>query len=279
MKPSHKPQWFLLLLLVALVPGCANNAKLLSKVPDCTSSLEGYLHSSPVWAGNPSVLIIRRMRDPEVLDGVIMEKREDGILFDQDRISRFVDPEPKLYPYKNIIAAVDEKLRVIHGDLPKDYTRTWGMDLELEDGASKPLHIKLKPNEYFGYCVPPGLYYVGSVRFSTSDGDRDRSVGPPRLKIRIQENRSNYIGDVYLHGDLPDSSRLIAIPYRAESRAGLASMGLVGAVMTILQPGGYHYIDVVDKSPFLHNGKREGVVSLLQRADEFREQKPDRLDR
>jgi hypothetical protein len=268
----------LLLSVVPIMAGCTSKAVLLTNAPDCTSSVEGFLHSPAVWMGNPSVLIRKRMNTLEVVDGVIVEQQYDGIVFDQDRVSPFFDPGPELYPYEDLVAAVDEHRKVIHGELPKEYTRIWALELHVrpvDQPKARTLRMSFKPNERFGYCVPPGVYEVKRILFVTRDGDKDEGVQFPELRLSVQENHSNYIGDLYLNAAGSDTSRAISIPYKVLARpnqgAALGAMfgpagGVLHAVAKATAGTATHALYVENRSPFKFYwtpDDPDGVVNLL----------------
>jgi hypothetical protein len=191
------------ILLVLLLTGCASSLSRINNSPQCTTTIEGFLHSGlRAWLGPRPCIIVRDFGKHDFWFGEILEVRDDGVVFDQNRISALSDPKPEFIRYKDTIAVIDEHGGVLHGKVPKDYSRTFALELELScvsDVDVDPVKLKLEQNEPFGFCIEPGIYQVTNIRFDGENDYEDEAVAFPTLRIDIHDSVSNYIGDIYLN--------------------------------------------------------------------------------
>ncbi len=267
-----------LFLLVAylLLAGCATTKiPTLEEKQDCLTSVEGFFHSRDVWAGRRPALILKSDQK-KALGGELISYDENGVTFDASRQGPFYDPEKKYYPYKDVKTLIGHKGEVLYGQLPKDATVSWGLQLSLvprKNRDQKSLKLELKPNEPFGYCLQPGIYFVKEVYFIDKHKNMDKAVDFPDLFIHVEKNTSNYVGDIYLDPLEINQEEEIALPYKIHSRpkdafnAGFLG-GLVGGALyaaSISAKGiiGQHSIIVKEDKDFRHKGYNSKNVSLL----------------
>ncbi len=259
-----------------LTTGCATTkVATLEKRPDCETSVEGFFHSQNVWAGRRPALILKSNKK-KALGGELISTDENGVRFDVSRQGPFYDPEEEYYPYKDVKTLIGHKGEILYGQLPKNATVSWGLQLSLiprKNRDQKPLKLELKPNESFGFCLQPGTYFIKDVYFIDKHKNMDKAVDFPDLFIHVKRNASNYIGDIYLDPLEYNPEKEIVLPYKIHSRprdafnAGFLG-GLVGGALhaaSISAKGiiGQHSIIVKENKNFRQKGYKTKNVSLL----------------
>lgn len=192
---------FSLLTVFASIAGCGAGLKGISNSPDCRTTIEGALYSQQKWHGNGPMIVMQQMGDVKIWKGTIIERRDDGVVFDRDRVGVLVDPEPKFYKYDDITALIDESGTLVQGSLPESLAPNWGLEFTLKslnDSRMAPLKMKMMPGETFGYCIPAGRYEVTGICFISGRGDRVVATSYPDIQFQMREGAANYIGDIYL---------------------------------------------------------------------------------
>jgi hypothetical protein len=158
----------------------------------------------------------------KVVTGEIVSMDDNGVTFDPTGEGQLRDPKPEYFSFDKIMTLIDENGEAIHGTIPKEYSRAYALELHLtpaDPSASKEIALLIEPNVRFGLCVPPGRYTVSGIHFR-NDFQKivDAGMEYPPMTVTVEENRSNYIGDLYLDcGDATDRE-LIIIPYKIEHR-------------------------------------------------------------
>ncbi|NOX90783.1 MAG: hypothetical protein GXO77_17420 [Calditrichaeota bacterium] len=225
---------FSILVLLILFLGCSPKAITLSDYPRCKSTVEGFYHYRSRWNGKFPVLFKKKDRKIIPVYGKILEQKEDGFLFDPKRQGPLYDPEPEFFPNEKIVAVIDSSNKIIFGELPEKYKRTWELFLFVKNMDVKGSEIKvleLKPNKRFGFCLVPGNYHIKKIRFKNNEGLIDEALDLPNLYFSVESNSVNYIGDIYL--DFYDKkNNVIYLPYKnVYNPSEVAIAGVMGGAI------------------------------------------------
>lgn len=203
--------------MISILYGCESvKAPSLKKDSICTSSIEGYFFCEPFWQHRVPALITK---DEELIFGHIIEINKESVLFDPKRESPIYNPKPKYFKNEDINLLLNESGNLIIGKIPKKYQNQWEMYFYLQNENRQddpPYKLKLKPNQRFGYCIPPGSYYISSFVFKDKYKNKVNGVYFPRLEIIIEEGISYYLGDYYLDQNIPDFDLEVIIPCSLE---------------------------------------------------------------
>lgn len=277
------------LLIMSTIIGCATSKiPSLKHRPDCETSVEGYYYCVDPWQRSKPALIIRHGTGMKILTGEIMSQDAKGVTFKPKGEGYIAEPDPEYFKFKNIEALIDENGEVAYGIIPDQFSRAYALELHLtprDDPESKPIKLVLEPNKQFGFCVPPGNYIVSEIQFRNDYQKMvDEGVDIPRLEVRVEENHSNYIGDIYMDcGDLRREDP-IAIPYKIKHRpseamndfiAGAAA-GAIGAGLAAasgsspaLPKGviGIHTIYIEENDEFAMKGKSTKINNIIIKKD------------
>lgn len=204
----------------------------------CQATIEGFFYYEDYWYGDKPLLTTMGVgRQKEFLKGKILEITDEGVVFDQDRVSPVYKPEPRLFLNREIYSLIDENGEIIIGEFPNSKIQTEYLDLIIRrDATNAELQkLRLKPNKPFGYCITPDSYTVESIIWKRKSGDIDRTAVEPVGKFMVNNNEVNYLGTISI-GRIPvknvDTLSLpIKIIHRA-AQAGVANQfGLVGALV------------------------------------------------
>ena len=211
------------LLPVFLFYNCASTRILtLRQNPGCETSVEGFYHCPEPWDKAKPAIIIRQGMHMKILTGDIVSQDDKGVTFDPGGEGYIGDPKPEYFRFDKIEALIDENGELVHGSIPAVYSRAWTLELHLrpqDDPEAGSITLLLRPNERFGLCVPAGNYIVSKMQFKNDHRMMvDEGVDIPKLTISVAENRSNYIGDVYLDCGDESLQELIVVPYKIAHR-------------------------------------------------------------
>lgn len=195
-------------IMICLLPffnlySCASSRILtLRQNPGCRTSVEGFYRCFEPWDKAKPAVIIRQGRDLKIISGEIVARDDEGVTLDPSGEGYIGDPEPEYFKFDKIEALIDGNGDVEYGKIPEMYSGAYALELHLQlqdDPESEPVVVLLKPNERFGLCTPPGDYIVSTMRFKNDYRSvTDEGVDVPKLRISVMENRSNYIGDIYM---------------------------------------------------------------------------------
>jgi hypothetical protein len=213
------------LLTAFIFCNCASTRILtLKQKPGCETSVEGYYHCAEPWNKAKPAIIIRQGRDMKIITGQIVSQDDRGVMFDPGGEGYIGDPKPEYFKFDKIEALIDENGEVARGSIPVMYSRAYALELQLrpkDDPEAGSITLQLKPNERFGFCVPPGNYVVSKMQFKNDYRKMvDEGVDIPNLTILVEQNKSNYIGDLYLDCGDENLHVPIVIPYKIVHRAG-----------------------------------------------------------
>jgi hypothetical protein len=208
--------------------------------PNCTSVVEGSFQSKTIYDGKVPVLIFNKStKDGASIYGKILSVTNEGVMFDQDRISPFVDPEPKLFPLDQIACVIDSNEIVVYGTIPNRKAMVWNMDIIMnrnDDTTQKPLKFELTAGEKFSFCVPPGKYSAKEIYFNHGE-DIDEGVLIPVFSFVVSPQKVNYIGELRLDVDSANTTGVSLVPYKMRHRSSSgwgAMFGLVGGIAEVL---------------------------------------------
>ena len=211
------------LILAFIFVNCASNRIwTLDQNPGCETSVEGYYHCREPWDKTKPALIIRQGMHMLVIGGEIVSRDDKGVTFDPDGKVFTGDPKPEYYPFDEIEALIDENGKLLYGTIPEKYSRSYALELHLisqDTTKSESVKLLLKPNRRFGFCVPAGNYIVSKLQFKNDYmGIIDEGVDIPEFRISVAENKSNYIGDIYLDCGKGDLNDPVLIQYKIARR-------------------------------------------------------------
>lgn len=211
-----------LTLSLILVNCASNRIWTIDQTPDCKTSVEGYYHCEEPWYKTKPAMIIRQGTRMLVIGGEIVSRDDNGVTFDANGEVFTGDPEPEYYPFKDIEALIDDDGEVVYGTIPDMYSRSYALELHMtskDTTESKSLKLLLKPNRRFGFCVPAGDYIVSKIQFKNDyNGIIDEGVDIPCFSVSVVENKSNYIGDIYMDCGEDDLEDPIVIQYKMARR-------------------------------------------------------------
>ena len=246
--------YLLLSLLIFFACSGARKAVTTSKSPDCPTVVEGFFYSKKTWDHKVPALIIKTENGEKTVTGKSIEQTSEGIVFDPDKEGPFYNPPELLYAYDEIIFAIDENLRILHGELPEGHTTIWNMEFVIvpaEKPNAKPIRLPLKANERFSYCLEPGHYTVKSFVFKNKKGYVDNGFVVQSMEFDVERGKLNYIGDLYLNYEPYDHPDVYLIPYKVHYRPShtylATTFGLVGSLLseTVLKgAAGVHALSV-----------------------------------
>lgn len=236
-------------ILITFLTSCSTTelTKYDSQNP-CFTTIEGIFKSSiPKWNGETPILVMNRVgSDPERLSGKVVEIRENGVLFDEDRRSAIHNPEPAFYAKDEIHSFVDENGKLVFGEnLHYDHTvkqLKLIFNSKLKDSID-PYSFKAKQDEIFSYCITPGSYEIDKILVQRGKGYQDISKKNIGLEFTVENSKSNYLGTLYLdYQDSLISATSFNIPLKMHSRPEGTSyavmFGLVGATTYMLSNKG-----------------------------------------
>jgi hypothetical protein len=241
--------------LLACIAGCTSrNALTTKESQDCQAVVEGTFRSFPVFSPietYPYLVLKKANGEFEHISGKILGIDSSGILFDQDKVSAFYDPEPKVYPYQEIQYAVDSTPRVIYGPTPQALEKVCDIRLVLihaEDSSGQPLSFSIENGERFSFCVDSGTYFLKEIHFQ-SGSDIDSGAILPKMSFHAAGKSVNYIGNFLLDRD----SSACAIPYKMEKRPARVLLptlfGLTGSAIQALTTNygviGFHRFRII----------------------------------
>jgi len=217
-----------------LFASCIPNPYLLENNPKCTSSVEGYYHAPFEVKVEKSTLVLKK--EPRaILYGKIVEFNDQGVLFDQPKQGPFYDPEPIFYKSDDILTLIDDNQKILFGEQIPSLVTTTKLLLyvkKVNDANAKTINLSLKPNQAFGFCLNPGLYKIEKLIFKYyPTNNLDRGVKFPPLYFQVDENTSNYIGDIFLN---PTDSigAMFNVPYKILDRPEVSvSVGIAGGAV------------------------------------------------
>lgn len=274
-------------LCAAALVGCASTKiPTLSQRPGCKTSVEGFYHCNDPWDKAKPAIIIRQGMHAKIISGKIVAMDDKGVTFDPTGKGQLRDPGPEYFKFDKTEALIGEDGKILHGSVPDEHSRAFALELLListDSPQAEMIRLLLKPNKRFGFCVPPGNYRVTQCLFRNDYREIiDRGVNIPGLTISVKENRSNYIGDIYMDCGDTEQQDLIIIPYKIEHRPssaardamfGWAVGGVIGiAVAAYMQTDlpkdciGAHALYVVDKEDFKTQGSsaRFNAIMILE---------------
>jgi hypothetical protein len=230
--------FYLLFISLGLIQfiGCAGSmAPLLEKVPNCTSSLEGFYYCPESWQGEKPAMIVKEGSEYRLIKGKILSRDENSVEFDPKREGPFYDPEPRHFKFQEIEALIGNDGEIIYGVIPRIYSKSFDLELHLSPANASDktiVKVKLKPNQRFAYCVKAGEYTVGEIFFIDQKKNTDRAVDFPKLTIKIEDNKSNYIGHLILNPQNTQLKNPIILPYKIVSRPEQATAaGILGGAI------------------------------------------------
>lgn len=204
----------------------------------CPAIIEGYFHYEGNWFGEKPLLTTRGVgRNKEFRTGKIIEITDEGVVFDQDRVSPVYNPEPRLFLNREIHSLVDNNGEIIIGEFPNRQIRTEYLDLVIRrDVPDADLEIvRLRPNELFGYCITPDTYTLVNINWKRVNGDIDGTAFSPVGRFEVRDNEVNYLGWLSLGGSPLENSNTLSLPlrivHRAQGSALASQFGLVGALL------------------------------------------------
>lgn len=256
---------------------CATTqAPTLEKQPECTSSVEGYYYCPDSWDGNKPALVLKKGNRFEIEQGHIVSRDKEGVTFDATGRGLY-DPKPKYYPYDKIQVLIGNEGQVLAGKIPERMSKAFSIQLSLYSTTQpqdKPIDLMLKPNEQFGFCVPPDNYVIKKILFIDGQKNIDEGVNFPDLTLRVLPNQSNYIGHLLLNAQKNGLKNPIIIPYKIVSRPKSSSNaafwgGMLGtmihsAVMASKGIIGEHKLYIGSFQKFESKGKNPLKKSVLQ---------------
>lgn len=232
--------------------GCTDYAVSTKKNPNCTTVVFGRFYSPQKWIGKYPALIVKENYEAKAFFGDIIKTDSAGIWFNRTK-EGFLFSKPRYYEYKNVLCVINDRNEIVYGSIPKKYHGTWDIDIEIKpkaDPNGKMLTLKLEANQEFSFCLQPNEYRIIGLTFKRGNDYVDYAAAPTNLTFIVNENRVNYVGDIYLDSLVTDSVHQIVC--RIGARPSDATMGvmfgLIGAALLELSRSGdriEHTIGVV----------------------------------
>lgn len=179
---------------------------------ECQSVIGGFLHSNISFNGKgPALLLHDKPWKKKVLFGSIAKIDSEGIWFEPKEDYCAFCPKVRLYPYSEIACVIDSANTIIYGGLPNKNTNIWGMYFEIIREAvpnDELVGIFLEANKSFSYCLSPGIYTVKNIRFFSNRTYQDEVTLLPKIIIQVDQDKYNYLGDIFLDYQTEDTSDL-----------------------------------------------------------------------
>jgi hypothetical protein len=260
-----------------ILTSCGPEVKILTPNSKCQTTVEGFYHVRVYmkWSEEAPTLFWKSKGQLHGVSGKILEINDEGVLFDPRREGPFYDPKPKFFPKDQIVTLIDSARHVILGEIPEKYTDGWQMVLWVKNVSLKNTEViplKLLPNSPFGFCMVPGLYHIERIQFKNKVGIIDEGLEIPNLFFKVERNKANYIGDLYLDPKEFDQS-VIGISYKnvyspkeafwAGAIGGLWGSALYHAYKAAKGADGVHFLMIKKNENFKSILKRPLTVNLL----------------
>ncbi|MDD5529486.1 MAG: hypothetical protein PHX21_05590 [bacterium] len=227
----------IIFLFTSLFLSCTKSQVIpLSKKQDCLTSIEGYYSCKDKWIGEKPALILWENGNFIIIKGKVISYDEKGVNFDPDKEGAFYDPKPHYYLFNEIETFIDETGKVISGAIPNEYSQTLSIAISLKSTVNpklKTISLLLNPNKDFGFCIPAGTYSISEISFIDKNKNIDCGVHYPEILITIDENCSNYIGNLFLYPEdsiIKKDSILIPIKHLIRQEGAQLSFFLGGAL-------------------------------------------------
>lgn len=217
-----------LVFCIFVFTGCANYAVSTKNDPKCVTVVSGHLICAEKWIGKRPALIIKDRGEIRSHFGDITEIDSAGVWFDRTN-EGLIFSSPRYYPFSKIVCLVDENNEVIYGEIPKKFGGTWDLAMKVkpaDDPNGKAFILYLEANREFSFCLPPGRYVVDGLVFNRGYSFSDIAVSVPALSFTCLDNKTNYIGDIYLDSLVQDVTPNV-IECRIGSRPSDATVGLM----------------------------------------------------
>lgn len=207
------------LAIMTVLYGCKTYAPTTDENPDCKTVVSGNIFFDVRTKWKAPALVIKVDGRYKFLHGRILEKKDDGYMFAPEVTNKFDrEREPRLYNWKEIVLLMDSSKTILYGAIPEEYNNFWTYDWCLipESAPSSPIHLKMKSNQPFSYCLEPGNYTVRNIIFINNriENYSDISLNASMISFGVKKNLNNYIGDIHYDttGDSTDIHNIYCYP-------------------------------------------------------------------
>lgn len=257
-------------VFLLVLASCAPQVKILTPDSKCKTTVEGFYHVRlhMEWPGEAPALLWKSKGRVRGVSGKILEINEKGVLFDPRREGPFYDPKPKFFSKDQIVTLIDSAHHVILGEIPEKYKDGWQMILWVKNVSMKNtevIRLALLPNRPFGFCMVPGLYHIEKIQFKNKKGIIDEGLEIPNLFFKVERDKANYIGDLYLDSK-EFNQNVIGISYKNVYRPKEAFwVGFAGGLWGSALYSAYKAAKGADGVHFLLIKKNENFKSMLNR--------------
>jgi hypothetical protein len=212
--------------LIFLLYGCgASEATTYNRNKQCKSVVEGFYESNIRFSRKCPVLVFKKLHSPRLLYGKIVSVSDTGVIFDPNRESPFYDLDAAFYSKEEIDCVVDSQGFSVFGNIPDKFQLICNMEWEIEntqDKSNKTSKLLFYSGNKFAYCLDAGTYRVKKVLF-TADLDygytwEDELIANYEIKFSVENNKTNYIGNMLLDYPVEDSTNVHQLLCKIEHR-------------------------------------------------------------
>ena len=239
--------FFVLAILFTFGFGCSSTIPTLEENPLCKTTLEGTFISDKILIKNTPNLFLKKNVGLVELRGKILKLDEHGVIFEKKGSGVFGSSEILEFPLDTVYCAVDSLGKVIYGEVPKIFTKNFKLFVELEDlndPSTEFLFLEFIPNEPFAYCMPPGHYRIKRIEFQIENGEKHVGSDFKDIRLAIEPNKANYIGDFYYNKNINSEYEIIIPTKRYSNSAAAGAFFLGGMVGSAIHEIGFETSDI-----------------------------------
>jgi hypothetical protein len=254
--------------------------------------MEGYYQCHDTWAGPKPALVLQESRVTQrtsgptaerlvydVIEGDIVALDEEGVTFTSIKEPRGTSQH---YTFDRVAVVIDENGDVVHGVIPRKFSRAFSMELWLDpsmvySSGSKPYKVVMEPNQPFAFCLPAGRYKISKIVFKDKSNNVQLGHDFPELTIRLDDGYANYIGNlcvIHERDELADSITIrdrVLIPYTfragSDPMAGFFFGGAGAALIEASTPSEHGRREVLigidkDYRPECKSPLKENIIKI-----------------